>query len=224
MDHILIANDDGQIPTLRCRPHEPGPLLAIIPSIFGVTPDVVHFAKTFAENGALVYAIDPFWRCAPGPLRIPADFEDAMQRMHQTDVTAVTTDVLAALDEGLTDARCNGKTIALGICFGGKIAANAAKHRSVQGLAAWHGAGLLPALDIATLDNTHISFDFGANDPLIPIAEVDAIRTALPKHNGSIRIHPGAGHGFTHRDTLKCHKAAMTAAMRGVSEIISALR
>ena len=219
-EQLVLRTSHGEIPVHRFAPATPGPLLAIIPSIYGVTPDVVHFARRFAADGALVYAIDPFWRSEPGPLHIPDDTQKALRRKQITTLADVTYDLVVALDTGLQDSECNGYALALGICFGGKPAVHAATHRHLHGIAVWHGAGLLSVLNNDSLRDTQISFDFGESDPLIPMSEVDAIAKCLPQHSTHIRTHPNAGHGFSHIGTVKYDDAAATRAQRGVSDLI----
>ncbi|MEC8023271.1 MAG: dienelactone hydrolase family protein [Myxococcota bacterium] len=222
-EQLMIPTSGGNIPFHRYAPAAPGPLLVIIPSIYGVTSDVVFFAKCFAADGALVYAIDPFWRTAPGPLHIPNDTEPALCRKRETTLVNATSDLVATIDAGRSDPSCNGTAIALGICFGGQPVLRAAKERHLHGVAVWHGAGLLSVLDEHSLRDTRISFDFGEADPLIPLSEVNAIATVLPKHVANIRTHPNAGHGFSHVGTAKCDELAANRAQRGVTELIKVL-
>ena len=65
--HIRI-NEKEMMPILRVGPADTGPLLVIVPSIFGIGTDVVDYALAFASEGALVYVLDPFWRKAPSKL------------------------------------------------------------------------------------------------------------------------------------------------------------
>ena len=48
------------MPILRVEPTDPGPLLVIVPSIFGIGTDVVEYMLAFASEGALVYVLIPF--------------------------------------------------------------------------------------------------------------------------------------------------------------------
>ena len=219
-----VPTKDGDI-QIRCfSPDQPGPLLIVLPSIFGISPDVVTFSERFALQGALVYAIDPFWRHAPGPLPIPDGAVAAMERMHQSQFDDVYHDLLTVIDIGLQDEDCTGELLLLGICFGGQFVVKATHDRKVNAVATWHGAGILPHLDPLAMKNTRYSFDFGADDPLIPLSEVEIIRSKMKEGTGRIGIHPHAGHGFTHLGTTKCIDAAAQAAEAGVIELISIIR
>ncbi|HCH64199.1 MAG TPA: hypothetical protein DFR83_15455, partial [Deltaproteobacteria bacterium] len=103
----------GAVPVHCVRPGQPGPLLAVVPSIFGVSPDVEGYASLFAQHGALVYVLDSFWRTTPGPLPVGRGARSALQRMRETHPDDVCADLLAAVDAGLSDQDCNGRVLLL---------------------------------------------------------------------------------------------------------------
>ena len=215
------TNQQESIPIFRALPKEPGPLLVIVPSIFGIGPDVIQYAESFAQAGALVYVLDSFWRVDSGPLPIPQGSRRAMQRMHMVDPRNVLSDVLSAIEYGKSDDLCTGSVLVLGICFGGAFAVQAASRMKIDGLATWHGGNLLSVLDPNALGNTHIQMDFGKVDPLIPITDVRTIQSALQHlKNVNIRVHEASGHGFTHTGTVKYNSLAAEAAQQGVLGLI----
>lgn len=219
-------NSSGQTvadapPILQFRPSSPGPLLVIIPSIFGVSKDVAYFGSLFQTYGALVYAMNPFWRDGKGPLRIPEDSPQAMARMKQVSDDHVLKDLLAICAAGRQDALCNGQLLLLGVCFGGRFTLKASQHIAVDGIAIWHGAGLGPALSTKALTQTVISMDFGSQDPLIPLTEVDALKASLRQLDASVRVHEDCGHGFTHWGTNRCVPEAANNAAQAVIDMIA---
>ena len=221
----LDLNAHELMPFFRVAPERKGPLLVIVPSIFGIGPDVVAYAGTFAKAGALVYVLDSFWRESPGPLPIPSGASKAMKRMQAVDKDSVFRDLLSAIAAGQSEALCNGSVIVLGICFGGQFAVKAAQEGHIQGLATWHGGHLLSVLKPSQLDGLAIEMDFGENDPLIPLSEVQHIRerlSGLP--NVQIRTHEKSGHGFTHTGTIKHNASAAQHAKAGVLRLIETLR
>ena len=195
--HLNVSCSDGHIPVHRYTPASSGPLLVVVPSIFGHSPDVATFATDFAGQGALVYVVDSFWRDVPGPLKIPDQGSAAMARMRRLDPEDGFADLLAVIDEGLKDPLCNGRLLLLGICFGGTFVVRATQHRNAMGLAVWHGAGLLPWISKSALSEVSMSLDFGGVDPLIPIDEVELIRQELHGLKVEIRVHADAKHKFT---------------------------
>ena len=215
---------DGAVPVHCVRPAQPGPLLVVVPSIFGVSPDVEYYATLFAEHGALVYVLDSFWRTMPGPLPIGGDATLALKRRRETHPDDVCADILAAVEAGLSDRDCNGRAILLGICFGGRSMVRVAQSRRVDGVAVWHGSGLSQVLVPEALGQTPIVIDTGAADPMIPPSEVDKVREALAQSDAQVRVHAGAEHGFSHRGTPKYNAAAATAAEQSVLEMIASSR
>ena len=215
------TNDRESIPIFRSAPAQPGPLLVIVPSIFGIGPDVIQYAELFSQTGALVYALDSFWRVDSGPLPIPQGSRRAMQRMQMVDPKNVLSDVLSAIEYGQSDELCNGSVLVLGICFGGAFAVQAASRLKLDGLATWHGGNLLSVLDSDALEDTHVQMDFGKVDPLIPMTDVRTIQSALQDlKNAHIRVHEASGHGFTHTGTAKYNPQAASAAQQGVLDLI----
>ena len=74
-----------------------------------------------------------------------------------------------------------------------------------------------------TLKNTLISIDFGAEDALIPDAQIDAVKAKLTPLDHTLRVHAKAGHGFTHRNTSKEVAVAADEAQRFVCQMIDAV-
>ena len=220
-NYAVVTQQQESMPIFRALPEQPGPLLIVVPSIFGIGPDVIQYAELFAQAGALVYVLDSFWRVDSGPLPIPQGSRRAMQRMHTVDPKNVLSDVLSAIEYGKSDELCNGSLLILGICFGGAFAVQAATQLKIDGLATWHGGNLLSVLDPDALGNTRVQMDFGKVDPLIPMTDVRTIKSALQhRKNVHIRVHEASGHGFTHTGTAKHNPHAALAAQNGVLDLI----
>lgn len=218
---MIIARDGGHIPIYRAEPPTPGPALVIVPSIFGVAPDVVTHANHFASIGALVLAIDPFWRTVPGALRFGPDTDAALARMRSHDSEKGHADLLDVIRAAKQDPAGNGKVICLGICFGGRFAFVAAADGQVDASAAWHGGRLGSLLHRAEDISVPLELDFGDRDPSIPSQEVARIRDAFASHpDVHIREHVGAGHGFSHIGLRPWHEVACDAGIAAVDRLI----
>ena len=215
----------GSVPPLAVgTPEVPGPLLVIVPSIFGLGPDVLRFCDRFAEAGALVMAFDPFWRQRTAPSSVETGAPEALALRRTHDAALTEADLRATLDWGHRHPLCSGPRIALGICFGGRFAFRAAAEGWVDGAATWHGGGLGTLAHLAPAIRVPIRLDFGGADPLIPKQEVEQLRAAFADHpSAAIHLHPGAGHGFSHRDTRACSPAAAEASARGLEALIDTL-
>lgn len=224
-DYTILVNEQERMPVVRLEPCNSGPLLVMVPSIFGIGPDVVEYAVAFASAGGLVYVLDPFWRFSPGPLPIPTGSSQAMKRMREVDTNQVLTDLLTAIDAGRREVLCNGDVILLGICFGGQFVVQAAQEVGVQGLATWHGGNLLSVLEPSMLNKVQIEMDFGEADPLIPLSEVNSIKEMFRNHpNIQIRTHKMSGHGFTHTGTVKHNANAAQQSQGSVVQLIQRFR
>ena len=220
-NYEITSIKQEKIPILRMEPETRGPLVVVVPSIFGIGSDVVEYAKTFSESGALVYVMDSFWREDSGSLPIPDGTSRAMKRMHQVDPENVVGDLICAVTHGRKQPLCNGSVILLGICFGGRFVIKATSSIKIQGLATWHGGGLLSVLHSSDLENVHVEMDFGETDSLIPLSDVQEIRNSLQYvQNIHIRTHANSGHGFTHTDTVKFNDKAARHARKGVLDLI----
>ena len=67
--------------------------------------------------------------------------------------------------------------------------------------------------------------DFGGEDPLIPLSDIQEIQSVLSAHKKlHIRIHEHAEHGFTHGGTIKHNAEAARHAKDGVSRLIKQFR
>ena len=70
--------------------------------------------------------------------------------------------------------------------------------------------------------NVHVEMDFGEIDPLIPLSDVEKIRSSLTHiQNIHIRTHANLGHGFSHTDTIKYNDKASKQATKGVLGLIN---
>ena len=220
-NYEITSSKQEKIPILRIEPVTRGPLVVIVPSIFGIGSDVVEYAKIFSEAGGLIYVMDSFWREDSGPLPIPHGASRAMKRMRQVEPENVIGDLICAIAHGKRESLCNGSVILLGICFGGRFVIKANAQIKIHGLATWHGGELLSVLHSSDLENVHIEMDFGETDPLIPLSDVQKIRDSLQYvQNIHIRTHANSGHGFTHLNTMKYNDNAAQHAKKGVLNLI----
>ena len=165
--------------------------LALVQEIFGVNANIRALADRFAGDGYEVLAPAFFARLDP---MFDSGFDEAGVAKARAAVAAtpwsqVAADTQAAIDALAADG---GPVYLAGFCWGGAVAWLGACR--CTGLAA--AAGFYGRLIIGLLDETPrapIELHYGARDPLIPMADVDAVRAAHPAV--PIHLYP-AGHGF----------------------------
>ncbi|MBM3608460.1 MAG: dienelactone hydrolase family protein [Alphaproteobacteria bacterium] len=171
------------------------PGLLLITAIFGIDEEMVELSQAWANDGFLVSTPDIFWRQMPGPT---ADFQKALQRYEAFEPEQGMRDIEDLMNHLRAHPRCNGKIAVLGFCFGGKYAHLAAARLGANAAAAFHGTMIGGSLNEMPPKNCPISFHFGAEDPIVPMAEVDQIKQAYAGHaNAQIVVHAGASHNFS---------------------------
>ncbi|MCZ6784278.1 MAG: dienelactone hydrolase family protein [Proteobacteria bacterium] len=192
-----VAVEGGAVPVYTAGPEEPlsVPGLVVVPSIFGPAPDLLERISGLADV-ALTVVADPFWRVGGGAFSYE-DHEGARSRLRGFDRDACLADIRAVI--AWTGARCNGRVVGLGICFGGPVMLVAAGEGLLSGLVAWHGSRMEGFLDRAGEIRCPVRFHFGAADPVTPPEAIEKIRAAFADHpDASFVIHPDAVHGFSH--------------------------
>jgi carboxymethylenebutenolidase len=191
--------------------------LVVMPAAFGIAPDVEQQLQHLAQHAAVVVAVDPFARDAPRPLPY-TDTPAVMQRLQGLDRARATADFHAAIDHARHHA---GRIVALGVCFGGVFALNAAADGLVDGAATWHGGRLESLMGRASEMRCPLRLQFGAVDPIVPPSAVEAIRVAFAgRDDVEVVVHAGATHGFTHRSAVAFDPVAEAAALAAVIDLL----
>lgn len=187
----------GAVPTVVLGPEDASdrPALLAIPAIFGQAPDLLRRLASFSDR-ALITVPDPFWRDGSGVISYD-EVERAFGRLKDIDLERSVTEMGAVLD--WTRARCNGRVVGLGICFGGPFVLRFAREGRLDGVVTWHGSRMEDHLDGAATTRCPLRLHFGGADPITPPEVIEKIRAAFADHpDCSIEIHPGAVHGYSH--------------------------
>lgn len=197
-----------------------GAAVVIMPSAFGIGPDLEAQMVELADDASMVVAIDPFSRGEAGLLPYD-DFARVMARLEALDRARAHVDVRAAIE--WTRERVRRPIVMLGICFGGAYALVAAADRAIDGVVTWHGTRMHEHLARADEMCCPMRLHFGREDPLVPPAAVEAVRSAFAARSDvRIVVHDGATHGFSHRAAPKAYDArAEQAGMASVRELIA---
>ncbi len=184
----------------------PHPGLVLIPDVRGLYDHYRDVACRFAREGFFTFAVDLYSREAAPELADPAA---ALRWIRALPDRRVLADLDAAVRflADRRDVRANAIGIT-GFCMGGQYALMAAC--SCERLAAcvsWYGMlryaetnETKPSSPLDLAPHLHCPYLglFGAEDALIPRADVDELRSILKKAGKTfeIEVYEGAGHAF----------------------------
>jgi carboxymethylenebutenolidase len=186
----------------------PHPGVVMIPDVWGISDVYRDLARRLASEGFAVLVMDPYRKTGRGDFR---DAAGALAWISQLPDGLVLETVQNAIDALAAEPAVAGRRIGItGFCMGGQYALLAAC--SCAGLSAcapFYGmvrypSGLDPVrkprapLDaLAELRCPVLGF-YGAEDAIIPLADVDALRSRLATSRlpSEIHVYPGAGHAF----------------------------
>lgn len=186
------------------------PAIILFSPIFGADAGIRRIADRWAKRGYLVAVPDYFFRILPGVLdRSESGRKQAMDRWKQLDV-AVTIDDMRALKQALlSNPHCNGKLGSLGYCAGGELAFLTATRLGAEAVAGFHGTRIDRHLSEIGRIAGRMTLHFGGNDNLVPLSQVDAIKSAVASNaQVDIAVYDGAGHGFSFHGQPSYHAEA----------------
>lgn len=215
-----LAVEGGDLPLTIARTGGVSAAIVIVPSAFGVGPDLEAQMQELAEDARVVVAIDPFFREDAGPAPY-ADMARVMQRMQALDRQRAYHDLRATID-WIRGKENDRPVVVVGICFGGPFALLAAADGTVDGVVTWHGTRMERYVERASEMRCPMRLHFGSVDPVVPKASVEAVRAAFAGR-GDVRVivHEGATHGFSHRAAPQAYDArAERAVMASLRELV----
>jgi len=182
------------------------PGLVVIPDVRGLTDHYRDIARRFANEGFFALAVDLYSR--EGAPALP-DMPSVFAWIESLPDPRILGDLGAAVQYLASRSEVRRERIGItGYCMGGQYALMAAC--SVPGLAAcvsWYGMlryaehnerKPISPLELAPRLACPYLGLFGAEDAIIPNADVDELRTILTREEKTfaIRSYPGAGHAF----------------------------
>ena len=184
----------------------PFPGLVLIPDVRGLYEHYRDVARRFADAGFFTLALDPYSR--EGAPALP-DMPSVFRWMRALPDDRVLADVAAAVDFVAAEPAVRADAVGItGFCMGGQYALMAAcRIERLAACVSWYGMlryaekdAIKPAspLDLASHLGCPYLGLFGAEDPIIPLADVEELRAILTRagKNFEIEVYDGAGHGF----------------------------
>jgi carboxymethylenebutenolidase len=201
------------------RSDRPAPGVVILHDVWGLGDLYRGFARKLAQAGYAALALDLYRRGEkPGS---PADMPGVMRFMHALPDARVIADVQAGIDFLRARPEVTGRAVGLtGFCMGGKYTFLAASQcANLSAAVAWYGMLRAPAIDA---ENPEHALDaltrvrcpvlglFGAEDALIPLADVEELsrRAAERRSPIEVAVYPGAGHAFANELRAETYRAA----------------
>ncbi len=207
--------DVGGMPAYLARPsgNGPWPAVVVVQEAFGLNDHIKDVGRRVAGEGYVTLAPDLFYRGGKGRTARYDDLPTALGLMGALRDDEIVADVKSAVDHlekqpGVRKARV-GIT---GFCMGGRVSflAACALPDRIAASAPFYGGGL-PIDRTATLRAPVLAF-FGADDPFIPLDQVEKLRTEAQRLGKQVEIvvYPGAPHGFfcNERDSYRPDAAA----------------
>ncbi len=202
----------------------PHPGVVIVPDVWGVSDLYRRIAQRLAGDGPFaVLVVDQYRHSGRSGLSDPASVMPFLAQLSDPLV-------LRAIQEGV-DALAGRPDVAgrrvgvIGFCMGGQYALLAAC--GCRGLSACvplygmlrYAPGLDPArkprqpLDALADLGCPLLGLYGAEDALIPVADVDELRRRLAgsRHAGEVHLYPGAGHAFMNDARPEAYRAEASA-------------
>jgi len=206
-DSISLEGPDGPMRLYEAVPGgERKGAIVVIQEAFGVNEHIEDVTRRFATEGYHAVAPDLFHRAGGGTAAY-GDMAAVMTLFAGLDGDeAVLRDVDAALghlhDDGWVDAHIG----IVGFCFGGRVSFLASLLRPLGAGVGFYGGGIVsgrlpgfpPLVDEAAGLQAPWLGLFGDLDAHIPIADVEALRTALDAASVPTEIvrYADADHGF----------------------------
>lgn len=221
--HHLLPVEGGELPLTIARAGGAGAAVVIMPSAFGVAPDLQDQMDELAADASLVVTFDPFFREDPGVVPY-SDMPRIMARLQGLDRERANRDLRAAI-VWARDQADGRPVVLLGICLGGPFALLAAADGLVSGVVTWHGGRMEQYVDRAAEMRCPMRLHFGGADPFVSMQAVDAVRAAFAgRADVRVFVHEGATHGFSHPGSPQSYDPrAERAGMASLRELVTLL-
>jgi carboxymethylenebutenolidase len=231
---VKIHNGHLAIDAYLALPEATGsfPAIVVLQEIFGINYHIRDVTDRIAQLGYVAIAPALYQRLAPGYETgySEADIKQGRIYKEQTRAEELLSDIQAAIDYLKTLPQVKPVIGCIGFCFGGHVAYLAATLPDIKATACFYGANIpnwSPGGG-ATIDRTsdiqgNLFAFFGAEDASIPPEHVEAIESALARHQvpHQMFVYSNAGHGFFCDQRASYSPVAAAAAWKQVQMLFS---
>jgi len=205
---VKIPVEGGSIPGYRAMPDAGGPFPAIlvVQEVFGVHEHIKDICRRLAKVG--YFAVAPALYARQGDVAGMSEIKQIMQVVAKVPERQVASDLDATAAWAKSTGRADTSKLGIvGFCWGGRqVWLYAAHNPKLKAGVSWYGVLQRPKNDMAPdnpIDlvqriNAPILGLYGGADPGIPVAQIDAMQTALKAAGkpSEIIIYPDTPHGF----------------------------
>jgi carboxymethylenebutenolidase len=108
--------------------------------------------------------------------------------------------------------------------FGGIHAMLGLTESGADASVAFHGVGMHKYLDGADRITKPYSFHFGEKDPIVPLDQVELVRSTLAGKDGEVHVYSGAAHAFAQVESENYHPEAATLSEQRAFAVLDGLK
>lgn len=181
-----------------------GPGVLLLQEIFGVGEFLFAKAEDLAAAGYVVGCPDVFWRIEPGfavahdEAGMGAAFAAMGRYADEVDEPTKVADLVAAFDALGAAPEVGGRAVAvMGYCLGGRLAYELAMAADPVACVSYYGSGIHERLDGADAITCPVLFQYGGDDPFIPVEQIEAVTAAFDgQDHVTVVVEADAGHAF----------------------------
>jgi carboxymethylenebutenolidase len=223
---ILADEGGGRFEAYRALPAVGrGVGILLLHDMFGITPPFRDLAEDYARRGFPVLVANQFWRSEPaGTLSYDGGHGVANARLAAFDWDRAVEGIHVAIAALRCLPSCNGKVVALGFCFSGRLAYRAAARTDVDAAIGFYALGISRDLGEARAIRCPLQLHYGLADEHVPQAEIDEVATALSaRTNVAVHLYEGAGHSFFNPVRPMYDPAASALASQRIDTLLAAL-
>lgn len=200
--YAQVHTTDGTFDAYLAEPTTaPAPGIVLLQEIFGINDNIRALADRLADAGYVVLAPDMFWRIERRFERQDeSGLADAMARVQHLDFDLAGADLAATVAHLRALPGCDGQIGAVGYCLGGTLAYLCAATAAPDAAVSYYGSGISQRLGLLDAITCPVLFHYGADDPYIPVDQIDAVEKAIDgRPEMALHRYP-AGHAFANRD------------------------